>query len=270
MWTRQQAVDFAKSYDGAKQGSAKHKEIINKFNAIKIAGEVANYTCAWCAILASVIMYSAGFTKKNAPMDWNTGTMLNIAKKLGIWIENDATVPTIGMFIEYDWDDSGIGDNTGSPEHIGFIIKVDKTKKKFWVLEGNKGTTKTAGIREMAFNGRYIRGFFDLKGWADEKTEPKKTTTEPKKATNVGKTYQIVCADGLNIRSSAKVVNGKNSNKLGAIPKGKKVKCKKESGVWIYITYSYKVKDKNGKATTKSITGWICTKEGKSVYAKVV
>lgn len=267
MWTRQQAVDFAKSYDGAKQGSKKHKQIVNKFNALKIAGEVATYGCAWCAIFASVIMSSAGFTKKNAPMDWNTETIITKAKKLKVWIEADNTIPVVGMFVLYDWDDSGKGDNKGISDHIGFVISVDKKNKTFKAQEGNKGTTETCAVRKMDFNGRYIRGFVDLKGWAEKKSKPK---TEPKpaepKPTNIGKSYKIIEPIGLNIRSKAST----KGEVLGAIPKGKTVTCLDESGDWIKIKYKYTYKKADGKKTSKTTTGWICTKENGVVYAKVV
>lgn len=67
----------------------------------------------------------------------------------------------------------------------------------------------------------------------------------------VGNTYTVQTSSGLNIRSSA----SKTAKKLGAIPKGTKVKCLAVSGNWIKITYS-------------KITGWICCKEGSTIYVK--
>lgn len=32
---------------------------------------------------------------------------------LGSWVENDAYTPEPGDYIFYDWQDSGVGDNTG-------------------------------------------------------------------------------------------------------------------------------------------------------------
>lgn len=66
-----------------------------------------------------------------------------------------------------------------------------------------------------------------------------------------GKTYTVTTTSGLNIRKTA----SKSAKKLGAVPKGKKVKALDVSGNWIKITY--------GK-----ITGWICCKEGSNKYVK--
>lgn len=166
MYTRKQIVKFALKYNGVKQGSKKHKKIVDKFNSVKPNGEVGNYTCAWCDIFATFLMISAGFTQKTAPMSYNCGKTITLAKKLGLWVEKDSYKPKAGDFVLYDWDDSGVGENEGTPDHIGMVTKV--SGKSFEVIEGNKGTTQTCGIREMTINGRYIRGFVVLKKWKTE------------------------------------------------------------------------------------------------------
>lgn len=55
----------------------------------------------------------------------------------------------------YDWDDTGIGDCTGAPEHVGIVAGV--SKNFITVIEGNKGNA--VGYRVIKVNGRYIRGY---------------------------------------------------------------------------------------------------------------
>ena len=39
-------------------------------------------------------------------------------------------------YVFYDWDDNGVGDCTGWPEHVGIVVFV--TGNKIKVIEGNK------------------------------------------------------------------------------------------------------------------------------------
>ena len=55
----------------------------------------------------------------------------------------------------YDWQDSGSGDNTGAPDHVGIVEKV--VGSTITIIEGNKGAA--VARRTLAVNGRYIRGY---------------------------------------------------------------------------------------------------------------
>lgn len=50
--------------------------------------------------------------------------LIDLYKKLNCWEENDAYVPSAGDVIMYDWQDSGAGDNTGAPDHVGIVVSV--------------------------------------------------------------------------------------------------------------------------------------------------
>lgn len=176
-YTRQQTVDLFKKYDGAPQGSARHRDLVDTFNKVKPHGEVGNYKCPWCAITVTAILIKAGYNTKNMPMSYNCGTLVNDMKKLGVWIERDDYTPSIGDLIIYNWDDSGKGELTWGAYHVGMIISVNKSGKTFKVLEGNKGTASKVGARTMNINGRYIRGFGHLK-YDEAKKESKPITTK--------------------------------------------------------------------------------------------
>ena len=81
--------------------------------------------------------------------------------------------------ILYDWNDDGKGDDTGAPEHIGAVVSV--TNKIINVVEGNKGGK--VGYRELAVNGKYIRGFVKPNYASKATKEPEKKKEDPKPAT---------------------------------------------------------------------------------------
>ncbi|MFR2694328.1 MAG: CHAP domain-containing protein [Enterocloster bolteae] len=89
------------------------------------------------------------------PTECGCGQMIQLFQKLGAWVENDAYRPSTGDVIFYDWDDNGVGDDTGWPEHVGIVVSVSGNTIK--VIEGNK--SDSVSYREIAVNGRYIRGY---------------------------------------------------------------------------------------------------------------
>ena len=86
---------------------------------------------------------------------------------MNIWVENDAYVPDIADIILYDWQDNGIGDNTGSSDHVGIVVSVSGNTIK--VIEGN--IRDTVGYRTITVNAQYIRGYIcpDFKSKATSK-----------------------------------------------------------------------------------------------------
>ena len=58
---------------------------------------------------------------------------------MGVWEENDGHVPKLGEGVLYDWEDTGIGDNTGNPDHVGTVTYVNQASGYFVVTEGNFG-----------------------------------------------------------------------------------------------------------------------------------
>lgn len=184
-YTRKQMVDLALEFKGATQGSVRHRDLVNTFNKVKPHGEVANYRCPWCAITWTALGIKGGYTPKNFPMSYNCGQLIADAKKLKMWIEDDAYVPEIGDGVIYSWSDNGKGDCKTGASHVGMVISVNKKKKTFKVLEGNKGESSTVGVRTMPFNGQYIRGFIHPKYAGDDDSKP--STTKKKSNTQIAK-----------------------------------------------------------------------------------
>ena len=81
--------------------------------------------------------------------------MIAKLKDMRIWQENDAHVPAPGDLIFYDWQDSGKGDNSGAPDHVGMVEKV--SGKTITVIEGNYHDSVKR--RTIQADSRYIRGY---------------------------------------------------------------------------------------------------------------
>lgn len=131
-----------------------HYNVIQIYNNIKPLprGYILKDNDPWCAGFVSAIFHLCGY---DDIAECSCIQMLEKAKKNNIWIESDSYKPTIGDIIMYDWQDSGKGDNVGTPDHTGIIIEV--TTKGFIVREGNKNNS--IENRFVAFNDKFIRGF---------------------------------------------------------------------------------------------------------------
>lgn len=153
---RQKFVNTAASYIGCKEADGTHRQIIDIYNGHKpLARSYAvKYTDAWCATFVSAMAIKCNLTDI-IPTECGCGQMIQLFQKLGTWQENDAHVPQPGDVIFYDWDDSGVGDNTGWPEHVGIVESVNGSDIK--VIEGNM--SDAVGRRTLKVNGRYIRGY---------------------------------------------------------------------------------------------------------------
>lgn len=182
--SRTEVVKLAKSWIGKKESDGSHKLIIDIYNTIRPLprGYKVKYTDAWCASTWSAIAQKLGYTDI-MPVECSCVQLISKAKSMGIWVENDGYVPSPGDAVLYDWDDSGKGDDTGSPEHVGTVYKVFKDDGYFTVIEGNyKNAVK---VRTVSINGKFIRGFitpkYTINGPVnteiESKSEPKKSIT---------------------------------------------------------------------------------------------
>lgn len=173
---RAKAVQIAEKYVGCVCGDARHKDIIDTFNAVQPDGWPMNYTAAWCATFVSAIAIKQ-FGKEKAkelfPLSANCAGIIRGAISRGIWVENDAYVPSPGDWILYDWADKGIGDDTTGYDHVGMIKKV--SAGKITVIEGNRNNK--CAYREITVNDRYIRGFVHPKYPSSGSVTPAKKPT---------------------------------------------------------------------------------------------
>lgn len=156
---RNALVDIAKKYHGCKETNGSHKKIIDLYNSHKplARGYAMKYTDAWCSTYASAVAIEADLTDI-IPTECGCQKHIELFKALGSWTENDAHVPAAGDYVFYDWQDSAgykTGDNTGNADHVGIVCEVNGDT--ITVIEGNKDNA--VGYRNLAVNGRYIRGY---------------------------------------------------------------------------------------------------------------
>lgn len=175
---RQKVVDVVTSWVGAIKGDARHKAIIDAYNSIKPLpnGYKLKYTDHWCAGTISAAYHVAGLDVI-FPASASCSDMINKAKKMGIWVEDDAYIPSPADAVLYDWDDGtnyATTDCKGAPEHVGCVQKVEGGY--IYVVEGNMKKPSQVGTRKLKINGRYIRGFI-TPNFGDTK-EPVKVVKE--------------------------------------------------------------------------------------------
>ena len=133
---RQKVADTINAWVGATKGSAKHLDILEVYNNYRplARGYKVQVKDAYCATTVSAAYIRAGIAKYTGT-ECGVEKYTIVAKKLGIWVENDAHTPKIGDACVYDWQDNGVGDCTGAGDHIGIVTKV--SAGSFVVTEGN-------------------------------------------------------------------------------------------------------------------------------------
>ena len=161
-YSRQKVVDLAESWVGKKESDGSFKEIIDIYNTQKTfpRGTKMLYNWAWCACTWSALAIKLGYTPI-MPVEISCYYLIKLAKEMGIWQENDNYVPKAGDALLYDWEDNGVGDNKGNPDHIGVVTYVNESAGYMIVTEGNY--SNAVKKRTISLNGKFIRGFITPK-----------------------------------------------------------------------------------------------------------
>ena len=172
---RQKVVEAAKAWIGCNEADGSHKQIIDLYNSHKplARGYKLQYSDAWCAGFVSAVAIKCGLTDI-MPTEVGVGNMIDLYRRLGRWKEQDSYVPSPGDVIMYAWGDSGVGDCQSGASHVGIVVSCDG--KTITVIAGNKNNA--VGYREIAVNGRYIRGF-GLPDYASKATDEEPVTPAP-------------------------------------------------------------------------------------------
>ena len=156
---RRKVVETIRGWVGAKKGDETHKRILAVYNAYRPLprGHVMTVSDNWCAATVSAAYILNGMAEYSG-VECSCGAWIEIAKKKGIWVENDAHIPQIGDAVIYAWNDKAdyaTTDNKTGHNHVGIITAVGASR--FAVTEGN--FSGGVNLRGVEFNGRYIRGF---------------------------------------------------------------------------------------------------------------
>ena len=142
--TASDLVETARSYLGVTEGSAAHKAIIDKYNAIKPLprGYRVSYADAWCAVFVSFCALMSGVT---LPLECGCQEMYKAfpGKK------SRAATPEPGWVIFYDWDQDG------HTEHVGIVESVEDGV--ITAIEGNHNDR--VGRRQIRVDDPSIYGY---------------------------------------------------------------------------------------------------------------
>lgn len=149
-------ISQARAWMNFNESDGTFKQIIDIYNGHKplARGYKVKYSDEWCAVFVSACAIKCGMTDI-MPTECGCGEMVKLFQKLGEWNESDSRTPSMGDIIFYDWHDSGHGDNTGWPDHVGIVEKVNG--KTITVIEGNHN--RAVKRRTITVNARYIRGY---------------------------------------------------------------------------------------------------------------
>ena len=207
-------IKQAQAWVGKKESAGTHKEIIDVYNGHKplARGYKVKYTDEWCSTFVSAVSIKCGATKI-IPTECGCEKHIELFKKINEWVENENRTPNAGDIIFYDWEDNGVGDNTGRANHVGIVEKV--SNGTITIIEGNYNNA--VGRRKIKVNARYIRGY-GIPKYDKEET----TTTETK--------YVYNC-DSLNVRSGA----GVSYKIVDVLKKGTKVEVYETKNGWARI-----------------------------------
>lgn len=141
-------VKTAESYIGVKQGDKRHKDLVQKYNAVKPlpVGYPLKETDDWCAAFVTVIGDITG-ASKYIGRECGVHRFAQIFRKKGIWIGLEK--PRTGDIVIFDWHKNAWMD------HIGIVEKLSGSKVT--VIEGN--TSKRVARRVYNWNDWRVAGY---------------------------------------------------------------------------------------------------------------
>ena len=161
-------VNTARKYLGCRESDGSHRKIIDIYNGIRPLPRswkmpYSGQNSAWCATFVSAMAKVAGMLDI-IPAECSCVFQVQGFQKLGRWMEHDDYKPQPGDVLYYDWQDSGAGDCTGTPDHVGIVESC--SGGMITIIEGN--FRDSVGHRTVVVGSRYIRGFGipDFAAWA--------------------------------------------------------------------------------------------------------
>ena len=164
-------VQTARKYLGCRESDGSHRKIIDIYNGIRPLPRswkmpYSGQNSAWCATFVSAMAKLCGMLDI-IPAECSCWHQVQGFQKLGRWMERDDYKPQPGDVIYYDWGDSGAGDCTGAPDHVGIVESC--ASGMITIIEGN--LSDSVARRTIVVGARYIRGYGlpDYAAWAGQK-----------------------------------------------------------------------------------------------------
>lgn len=208
---RQKVVSTAEAWLGTREYSDRHYEMLAIYNAQSPLprGTRMQATWPWCAAFVSTVSLQCGL-RDIMPTECGCPGMVRLYQELGRWVEDDAYTPSPGDVIFYDWQDSGVGDNAGQPDHVGIVTACDG--QTMTIIEGNcDNAVKT---RSLAVNARFIRGYGcpDYASRADGAEPQPEPAPAPTPQPEPEKPAEETTVDPFITKTAREVINGKWGN----------------------------------------------------------
>ena len=141
---------------GTREESPEHREILAAYNAIEPLprGYRLGENDPWCAAFVSAAAVMAGEGARY-PLECSCSRIIEKAKVMGIWVEDDGHVPQVGDWILFDWQETGDGDCVGAPDLVGIVIGMEGAS--LLVAEGSYDNQ--VKLRKIAMDYEKIRGY---------------------------------------------------------------------------------------------------------------
>ena len=144
----------AKKWLGSNKWSARHKQIIDGYNAVRPLprGYAVQYSDDWCDTFVSFVAVKAG-AKDLIGRECGVERHKDIFKEKGIWL--GLVRPRVGDVIIFNWS----GNRGGWGNHIGYVASV--AGDRITTIEGNTTVNgqSTVAYRTYAWNSVYIQGY---------------------------------------------------------------------------------------------------------------
>lgn len=152
--TANAVINEAKKWLGANKWGARHKQIIDGYNAVRPLprGYAVQYGDDWCDTFVSFVAVKAG-AKDLIGRECGVERHKDIFKEKGIWL--GLVRPQVGDVIIFNWS----GNRQGWGNHIGYVASV--TGDRITTIEGNTTVNgqSTVAYRTYSWNSVYIQGY---------------------------------------------------------------------------------------------------------------
>lgn len=210
---RQKVVSTALAWLGTREYDAKHYEMLDIYNAQRPLPRGTRMLASWpwCAAFVSTVSLQCGL-RDIMPTECGCPGMVRLYQEIGRWVEDDAYIPSQGVVIFYDCQDTGYGDNVGHPDHVGIVLDCDG--QNMTIIEGNNANA--VNKRVLAVNARFIRGYgvpdYASKADGAEPQPAPEPTPEPTPQPEPEKPAEEPTVDPFITAKAREVINGKWGN----------------------------------------------------------
>ena len=154
MIDRNKIVEVATACIGTKEGTERHKTIIDIYNGFSRRSRPFKMTMGdpWCAAFVSAVFIAAGFPDA-IPIDCSCFYMKNLAKGRGMVRDPGRYVPKPGDIVLYKFQGKEV------VSHTGIVSSVNGSALE--VIEGNY--KDSVDVRKIKLSYKYIDSYIEVR-----------------------------------------------------------------------------------------------------------